>query len=60
MVKLLELPRIGLSLDPKPSSVDLLWTGYSEPWTFNVTHVEPENPLKKMRQQVILASHSHP
>ena len=49
MVKLLELPWTGLSIDPGFSSVELPWTGYFQPWTLNVTHVELESPLKKMR-----------
>ena len=47
MVKLLELPWIDLSIDPRPSSVELPWTGHSGPRTPNVTHVEPKYPLVK-------------
>ena len=52
MVKLLELTWTDLSIDKGTSSVELPWTSYSEPQNLNVTHVELENPMKKMRQTI--------
>ena len=47
---LLKLPWTDLLLDPGPLSIELPWTGYSEPRTLNITHVETKSPLKKTRQ----------